>query len=26
MSAFVILACFSVTYLWLSRVGREDRS
>jgi multiple sugar transport system permease protein len=26
MSAFVILALFSITYLWLSRVGREEKS
>jgi multiple sugar transport system permease protein len=25
MSAFLILALFSITYLWLSRVGREDK-
>jgi hypothetical protein len=25
MSAFVILALFSITYLWLARVGREDK-
>jgi len=26
MSAFVILAAFSITYLWFSRMGREDKS
>jgi multiple sugar transport system permease protein len=26
MAAFVILACFSITYLWLSRMGQDDKS
>jgi len=26
MSAFVILTVFSITYLWFSRMGREDKS